>query len=49
LNGATKKFVRTLLCPEREETNLEADEIARAANILQIREFQLLQLAYKDW
>ena len=44
-----KKFIRTLLRPDREETNLGADEIARAANILQIGEFQLLQLAYKDW
>ncbi|MDD9924358.1 MAG: hypothetical protein OXR03_00890 [Rhodospirillaceae bacterium] len=44
-----KKFIRTLLRPDREETNPEADEIARAVNILQIGEFQLLQLAYKDW
>ena len=39
LNGAMKKFIRTLLRPDREETNLEADEITRAANILQIGEF----------
>lgn len=38
-----------MLRPDREETNPEADEIAQAANILQIGEFQLLQLAYKDW
>jgi hypothetical protein len=44
-----KRFIRTLLRPDREESNPEAAEVAQAANILQIGEFQLLQLAYKDW
>ena len=44
-----KSFLRTLLRPDREETNPEAAEVAQAANILQIGEFQLLQLAYRDW
>lgn len=44
-----KRFIKTLLRPDQEERNPEADEIAQAANILQIGEFQLLQLAYKDW
>ena len=43
------KFIRTLLRPDREETDPETAEVAQAANILQVGEFQLLQLAYKDW
>lgn len=41
---------QTLLHPDREE-NEDADrrEVVRAANILQIGEFQLLQLAYWEW
>lgn len=37
-----------LLHPDREE-NPERGEIARAANLLQVGEFQLLQLAYEEW
>ncbi|NKB55619.1 MAG: hypothetical protein GKS00_04715 [Alphaproteobacteria bacterium] len=43
------KFFQTLLRPDQEDANPESAEIAQAANILQIGEFQLLQLAYKDW
>lgn len=41
---------QTLMRPDKEE--LEHGErvlVARAANILQVGEFQLLQLAYRDW
>ncbi len=38
----------TLFHPDREE-HPERKEVARAANLLQVGEFQLLQLAYKDW
>ena len=37
-----------LIHPDREE-HPERAEVARAANLLQVGEFQLLQLAYKDW
>jgi len=41
-------LLKTLWRPDREEN--PADTIvARAANILQVGEFQLLQLAYFDW
>ncbi len=40
----------TLLHPDREEAeDAERREVGRAANILQIGEFQLLQLAYRAW
>ena len=39
---------QTLLRPDREE-DPERSVVARAANILQIGEFQLLQLAYHEW
>ncbi len=40
----------TLLHPDKEELeNPERRVIADAANILQVGEFQLLQLAYRDW
>lgn len=43
-------FFKVLLRPDREEReNGPRALIARAANILQIGEFQLLQLAYRDW
>ncbi len=42
-------FLKTLIRPDREESDPECDEIARAANLLQIGEFQLLQLAYAEW
>jgi hypothetical protein len=42
------KFWEVLLHPDREE-HLERAEVARAANVLQVGEFQLLQLAYYAW
>lgn len=40
----------TLLRPDREEAqNPERSEVGRAANLLQVGEFQLLQLAYREW
>ena len=41
-------FFQTLLRPDREEDPQRA-EVAKAANLLQIGEFQLLQLAFADW
>ena len=41
-------FFQTLLRPDRDDDPLRA-EFVRAANLLQIGEFQLLQLAYKAW
>jgi hypothetical protein len=41
-------FFETLLRPDRDD-DTECGEIARAANLLQIGEFQLLQLAYFSW
>ncbi len=41
-------LLQTLMRPDREEC-AERAEVARAANLLQIGEFQLLQLAYHDW
>jgi len=41
-------LLETLLRPDREE-NPEKAEVARAANILQVGEFQFLQLAYHAW
>lgn len=41
-------FFYTLIRPDREEAP-ERAEVARAANLLQIGEFQLLQLAYGEW
>lgn len=40
-------LLETLIHPDREE-QLERAEVARAANLLQIGEFQLLQLAHHD-
>ena len=43
-------FFKVLLRPDREEReNGPRALIARAANVLQIGEFQLLQLAYREW
>lgn len=48
--GLAMNFFKTLLHPDREELeNGERVLIARAANILQVGEFQLLQLAYREW
>ncbi len=41
-------FFQTLLRPDREDEP-ERAQVARAANLLQIGEFQLLQLAYFEW
>lgn len=41
-------LLQTLLHPDREEAP-ERAEVANAANLLQIGEFQLLQLAYFEW
>lgn len=41
-------FFQTLLRPDRED-DPERAEVAKAANLLQIGEFQLLQLAYLAW
>ena len=43
-----QNFFQTLIRPDREETPDRA-EIARAANLLQVGEFQFLQLAYNEW
>lgn len=41
-------LLQTLLHPDREENPDRADMV-KAANILQVGEFQFLQLAYRDW
>lgn len=41
-------FIKTLIRPDQEE-DPERTVVARAANILQVGEFQLMQLAYHDW
>ncbi|MBT5664721.1 MAG: hypothetical protein HOJ06_05230 [Rhodospirillaceae bacterium] len=46
---AMMKFLHTLLRPDQEEQDQDQADVAEAANILQIGEFQLLQLAYADW
>jgi len=43
-----RNFLRTFIHPEHEE-DPEHSEVSEAANILQVGEFQLLQLAYFDW
>ena len=43
-------FFKVLLRPDREEAeNAERAVVAAAANQLQVGEFQLLQLAYREW
>ena len=43
-------FFSTLLHPDREELEMEDRMIvSSAANILQVGEFQLLQLSYQEW
>ena len=40
----------TLIHPDREELEFqERSVVCRAANLLQVGEFQLLQLAYREW
>ncbi len=41
-------FFKTLMRPDQEE-DPERTLVARAANVLQVGEFQLLQLAYYEW
>jgi hypothetical protein len=41
-------LLKTLMRPDREE-NPEQSIVAQAANILQVGEFQVLQLAYCEW
>jgi hypothetical protein len=41
-------LLQTLMRPDNEE-DPERSEVAKAANLLQIGEFQLLQLAYFEW
>ena len=43
-------FFETLVRPDKEELeNMDRREVGRAANILQVGEFQLLQLAHHEW
>jgi hypothetical protein len=43
-------FFETLIRPDQDELdNMDRREVGRAANVLQIGEFQLLQLAYREW
>ena len=43
-----KDFLHTLIKPDWDD-NPKRSEILNAANLLQIGEFQLIQLAYKTW
>ena len=43
-----KDFLHTLIKPDWDD-NLKRSEILSAANLLQIGEFQLIQLAYEVW
>ena len=43
-----KGLVKTLIKPDWDD-NPKRSEILHAANLLQIGEFQLIQLAYKVW
>ena len=43
-------FLKVLLRPDSEEAeNAEQAVIVKAANLLQVGEFQFLQLAYREW
>ena len=43
-------FFKTLLHPDQEELeHAERVEVCQAANLLQVGEFQFLQLAYREW
>lgn len=45
-----KDFIQTLIKPDREDPDeKERAAVARAADVLMIGEFQLLQLAYYEW
>ena len=41
-------FIKTLIKPDWDD-NPKRSEIIQAANLIQIGEFQLIQLAYKSW
>jgi len=41
-------LLETLIRPDKEEED-DRSEVVRAANLLQVGEFQLLQLAFHDW
>ncbi len=41
-------FFETLIRPDKEEKDARGD-VVKAANLLQIGEFQFLQIAYKEW
>ena len=43
-----KSFFKTLIKPDWDD-NPKRTEILHAANLLQVGEFQLIQLAYKSW
>ena len=43
-----KDFLHTLIEPDRDDNPIRS-EVLNAANLLQIGEFQLIQLAYKVW
>ena len=48
--GSGMNFFETLLHPDREELEMgERMIVSSAANLLQVGEFQLLQLAYREW
>ncbi|MEQ8504424.1 MAG: hypothetical protein RIB80_03795 [Rhodospirillales bacterium] len=43
-------FLETIIQPDKDELDkMDRREVGRAANILQVGEFQLLQLAYREW
>ncbi|MCW8835400.1 MAG: hypothetical protein OQJ99_03405 [Rhodospirillales bacterium] len=43
-------FFKVMISPDREELeNAERSQVADAANLLEVGEFQFLQLAYHDW
>jgi len=45
-----KSLWQTLLRPDAEEKeDMDRAEVGRAANLLQVGEFQVLQLAYHEW
>ncbi|MEE9318751.1 MAG: hypothetical protein V3U48_10740 [Rhodospirillales bacterium] len=50
IGGRLMSFFQALIHPDREELNLKDRLIViSAANQLRVGEFQLLQLAYRDW
>lgn len=48
--GSSMNLFQTLLHPDREELEMgERMVVSSAANLLQVGEFQFLQLAYREW